>query len=288
MDILVGKRQQGKTTHLIKLSAAGEGIIVAPTEYSAKYIKSQAKVMELDIPDPICWDKFVHSDHKRDCSYLVDELGWILKSFGIKTAIVGDECTINEFPFNRPCFGEELAQKIRQNTLDFTKLSDYDRFVLDYGWRYMTQKELQAGYDRRWKAAHDILVTAEEFLMEAEKKPSDPATDVYETLIGLVEEKKIRPGEVFDYAHYRWCLNHPEAIIAYQTGRDKWTVSNCDTEITDDTARVKIQEEWGFEAGRVRVIGTPYYDATDYQFIRFNCGHMAWLWRNGDLLQVYC
>lgn len=26
MDILIGKRQQGKTTHLIKMSAAGEGI----------------------------------------------------------------------------------------------------------------------------------------------------------------------------------------------------------------------------------------------------------------------
>lgn len=287
MDILVGKRRQGKTTHLIKLSAAGEGTIVTNTLHSAQCIKRQAEAMKLDIPDPICWNKLVF-DYEQGRPYLVDELGWILKNLGIETAIVGDECTIKEFPFDCRCYGDELAQKIRQNTLDFTKLSDYDRFVLDYGWRYMTQKELQAGYDRRWKAAHDILISMEEFLIEAEKKPSDPATDVYETLVSLVEEKKLRPGEVFDYAHYRWCLNHPEAIIAYQTGRDKWTVSNCDTEITDDVACVKIQEEWGFEAGRVRVIGTPYYDATDYQFIRFNCGHMAWLWRNGDLLQVYC
>lgn len=43
-----------------------------------------------------------------------------------------------------------------------------------------------------------------------------------------------------------------------------------------------------FETGRTHIIGTPYYDATDYQFIRFNCAHMAWLWQNGNLLQVYC
>ena len=51
MDILIGKRQQGKTTHLIKMSAAGEGIIVAPTEHGAAYIKTLAKEMGLDIPE---------------------------------------------------------------------------------------------------------------------------------------------------------------------------------------------------------------------------------------------
>lgn len=66
------------------------------------------------------------------------------------------------------------------------------------------------------------------------------------------------------------------------------SVNNCDTEITEEVACIKICEEWGFETGRIRVIGTPYYDATNYQFIRFNCAHMSWLWRNGDLLQVYC
>ena len=132
------------------------------------------------------------------------------------------------------------------------------------------------------------MVTMEEFLAEAEKKPSDPAADVYETLAGLVEAKKLRPGEVLDYAHFHWCLDAPEAIVAWQTGRDKWTVNNCDAEITEVEARIKICEEWGFETGRLHIIGTPYYDATDHQFIRFNCAHMAWLWQNGNLLQVYC
>lgn len=289
MDILVGKHQQGKTTHLIKMSAAGQGTIVAPTEQSAKYIKALAKEMKLDIPEPIGFGTFVRTSPGRRGSYLLDELGGILKGLGIETAILDDECNIEYLTGGPLHFGEELTTKIRESTKDFSKLSDFDKFVLDNGYRYETQETLQAGYDRHWKAAHDVLLTMEEFLAEAGKGPSDPAASTYKALVEHVESKKLRPGEVFDYAHYHWCLDKPEAIIvAWRTGRDKWSVNNCDTEITEEAARVKICEEWGFEAGRIRIIGMPYYDATDYQFIRFNCGHMAWLWRNGDLLQVYC
>ena len=82
-------------------------------------------------------------------------------------------------------------------------------------------------------------------------------------------------------------MNKPEALVAYQTERDKWTVNTCDTGITEEQAKVKVCEEWGFEASRVRIIGTPYYDATDWQFIRFNCAGMAWLWHSESLSQVW-
>lgn len=288
MNILVGKRQQGKTTHLIKMSAAGEGIIVAPTEQSVDYIKGQAKEMGLDIPEPITRAKLLRYGTIGKDSYLLDELGGILREFHIKTATLDDECNIEYLSGNPLHYGDELAAKIRETMVDYSKLSDFDKFIIDNGYRYETRRELQAGYDRHWKAAHDILVSMEEFLAEAGKQPSDSASDVYKTLLRLVKEKKLRPRELFDYARYRWCLDSPEAIIAYQTGRGEWSVNNCCTEITEASARVKICEEWGFETGRIRVIGNPYYDATDYQFVRFNCAHMSWLWRNGSLLQVYC
>lgn len=184
-------------------------------------------------------------------------------------------------------YGDMLTEKIRESTADFSKTSDFDRFVLDNGYKYATKEELQAGYDRHWKASHNILVTMEEFLAEAGKKQSDPAAGTYEALVGLVEEKKLRPGEVLGFAHFHWCLNKPEAVIAYQTGPKEWAVNNCGAEITVEQAQVEICEEWGFETNRVRIIGTPYYDATDYQFIRFDCAHMTWLWTNGQLYQVY-
>lgn len=36
------------------------------------------------------------------------------------------------------------------------------------------------------------------------------------------------------------------------------------------------------------VLGWLNIKTATYQFIRFNCAHMAWLWQNGNLLQVYC
>lgn len=190
-----------------------------------------------------------------------------------------------------PGYGELLSDKIRTTTKDFSKLNDFERFVLDRGYLYDTEEELKSGYDRLWKATHGILVTAEEFAAEVKSRVKwDKALDtsaLYETLVQLVGEKKMKPGEVFGYAAYTWCLRNPEAVVAYQTAPDKWLVNNCDTEISADRARVEVCEEWGFEASRVRIIGTPYYDATDWQFIRFDCAHMTWLWANGNLYQVY-
>ena len=110
---------------------------------------------------------------------------------------------------------------------------------------------------------------------------------LYETLVRLVQEKKLTPGDVMQYAVYTWCLRKPEAVVAYEEAPGKWLVNNCGTEISVERARVEVCEEWGFEASRVRIIGTPYYDATDWQFIRFDCAHMTWLWTNGNLYQVY-
>lgn len=140
-------------------------------------------------------------------------------------------------------YGDMLTEKIRESTTDFSKISDFDKFVLNNGYKFATKEELQAGYDRHWKASRNILVTMEEFLAEAGKKKSDPAAATYEALVGLVKENKLRPGEVLGYAHFHWCLNSPEAVIAYQTGPKEWAVNNCGAEITVEQAQVEICEE---------------------------------------------
>lgn len=292
MTILVGDRHQGKTTHLIEMSAAGEGTIVTFSEQTAKCIKAQAKEMNLKIPDPIGWDDFIRSRNGRG-PYLLDELGALLRRLNIETATIGTECTIDDLPSGAEHYGDKLAVEIREKVMAHAnRISEFDKFVLDEGHRFRTRKELDAGYERHWKAARDILVTSDEFITEAGQKPHDPSSDrllkVYDVLEELVKSKKLRPGELFAYAHYHWCLNKPEAIIAYQTGRDKWAVNNCDTEITKEKAQLKVFEEWGFDPGRIVIVGTPYYDATDYQFIRFDCRGIHWLWKDGELLRIYC
>ena len=194
-------------------------------------------------------------------------------------------------PERVPGYGELLQEKIRTETKDFNALNEFEKFILNRGYLYDTEEELKAGYDRAWKASHGIMVTAEEFAAEVKSRVKrDKELDVsplYEVLSQLVKEKKLTPGEVFSYAVYTWCLRKPEAVVAYEVDRGKWAVNSCGTEISEERARIEVCEEWGFEASRVRIIGTPYYDATDWQFIRFDCAHMTWLWKDGNLYQVY-
>lgn len=65
-------------------------------------------------------------------------------------------------------YGDLLAEEIRANA-DLSKLTDYEKFVLDRGFEFGTAAGLKAGYDRMWKAQHGILLTKDEFLIEAQR-----------------------------------------------------------------------------------------------------------------------
>lgn len=186
-----------------------------------------------------------------------------------------------------PHYGDLLEQKIRSETTDYSKLNEFEKFVLDRGYNYQTEAELKAGYDRLWKTRRGILLSEEEFLTEAEPKDKGAAADVYSVLVALVDKKAITASDVYQYARYKWCLRDPLAIVAYQESREKWIVNNCAEAITEEAARVKVCEEFGFEASRVKIIGTPYYDATDWNFIRFDCAGWHWLMNNGGICKVY-
>ena len=190
-----------------------------------------------------------------------------------------------------PAYGDLLADTIRTSTQDFSKIGAYEKFVLDRGHLYQTEEELKAGYNRAWECQHDILITEFEFMQEAGSRyDGELLKSVYDVLVKLVEQEKIKPGEVYRYARNKWCLRNPDAIIAYETyqrGRDEWLVNNCDTEIAEAEAVLKVNREWGFEASRIDIIEVPYYDASDWQFIRFNCAGTAWLWQGGNLYGVY-
>lgn len=178
----------------------------------------------------------------------------------------------------KPAYGEALAEQLRK-TVDTSKITDFEKFVLDRGYEFKTKEALQNGYDRRWKAAHSIAITESEFITEAQglypdNYDVDTLKEVYARLMDLVAAKKLKAGEVYGYANFKWCLRNPDAITAYQAERDRWHVNNCGTEVSKDEAIVAVNAEWGFEASRIKIIGTPFYDATDYQFIRFDCAHI--------------
>lgn len=185
-------------------------------------------------------------------------------------------------------YGGTLYAAIKASITDYSKASDFERFVLNCGYEFDTEAELAAAFQRSQNASGGILLTQEEFLAEAQAANPTLAAETYKALVKLVDQQILKTADVYQYARYKWCLPSPEAIVAYQTGpHNTWSVNNCDTKITEDRARLEVCEEWGFEASRVRIIGQPYYDATDWNFIRFDCAHITWLMCNGELYQVY-
>jgi len=169
------------------------------------------------------------------------------------------------------------------------KLNDFERFIKDRGFEFATDEALKAGYDRLYKAKHEIPLSQEEFITEANTHNNyapESLKEVYDKLLSLYNAKKIKANEIFNFARFKWCLDAPDAIIEYETAPSVWNVNNCAMEVAHDEAVVRINAEWGFEASRIKIIGKPYYDASDYQYIRFDCALMGWLYTDGQLYQV--
>jgi hypothetical protein len=167
-------------------------------------------------------------------------------------------------------------------------MTHYEKFIKDRGWEFTTPETLQAAYDRACKCRDGILITEAEFITEATsrcERNGETLKEVYAKLAALVNTGKLRAGEAYQYARFGWCLNSPEAIVAYDSDGG-WIVNNCDGDIDEAEAILDINREWGFEASHIKIIGTPYYEASDWKFIRFDCGRMSWLWKGHALYQV--
>lgn len=179
---------------------------------------------------------------------------------------------------------ERQDEKAREATL----MINFENFQRDFGWRYKEKGEVEAAYERRVRVANGEALTEDEFVIEAGEHYSAGALKkVYARLVELIGEGKLENNDILAYASYKWCLRDEAALVAYQVSGGRWEVNNCGERVAEEQAIIAVNREWGFEASRIEIIGTPYYDATDYQFIRFDCAHMTWLWKNGNLYQAY-
>ena len=179
---------------------------------------------------------------------------------------------------------EKLAE-ISSRTAD----QKYIKFISDEGWKYETEEQLAAGYARMVKAEQGEPLTWEEFRAELRLDDNDPtaAQKLYRMLLRHMENGALSAYQLYGYARHKWCVKHPEAVTAYQIGPKRWAVNTCGETISEDRARLLLNSEWGFEASRIKLLGAPYYDATDWNFICFHCGSYDWLMRDGDLYQIY-
>jgi len=179
---------------------------------------------------------------------------------------------------------QEQLNTLFHNTTD----ERYKKFLCDRGWEFETEAAAKTAYARMKKASDGETLTEEEFLLEL--KPGDASDldkQLYNRLCELVEQGALRAADLYQYAHYRWCFRHPEAVIACEVGRNRWEVNSCCEEITVERAQQIVNRGWGFETALVEIIGTPYYDATDWHFIQFRCKGMGWVMCNDSLYQIY-
>lgn len=117
MKLYVAKRQEGKTTMLIKQSAQTGAIIVVATKAMAQYVKESAKKRGLSIPDPISIDHYIQilaqgGPSHLNQKYLLDDLQTILIRLGVDTATI-DENTIFRIPKQEGHFHAKLTQAVK-------------------------------------------------------------------------------------------------------------------------------------------------------------------------------
>lgn len=184
-----------------------------------------------------------------------------------------------------PGYGQMLADRLRNDLKGDP--SDFERFVLDRGHEYKTLDALESAYERKYHSDHGVLLTLDEFTAEAGKNyDTETLKVVYEKLKELYELHCLTSRELYNFARYKWCLRNPEAIICRHVEWHRCYVNNCDTVIPIPEARLRINDMFGFEASGIEIIGTPYYDATDHQFITFRTREIEWLYHNDDLFRV--
>ena len=179
---------------------------------------------------------------------------------------------------------QEQLNTLFHNTTD----ERYKKFLCDRRWKFETEAAVKTAYARMKKATDGEVLTEEEFLLELQPRDtSDLDKQLYNRLCGLVEQGALKAGDLYQYARFKWCFRHPEAVIACEVGRNRWVVNNCGEAIDMERAQQIINREWGFETALVEIIGTPYYDATDWHFIQFRCKGMGWVMCNDSLYQIY-
>lgn len=179
---------------------------------------------------------------------------------------------------------QEQIVKICQESSD----KKYVKYLSDEDWKYKTEADALAGYGRMVKSEQGEPLTWEEFWAELRMEgDTSAAQELYQVLRRHLENGALTAYGLYGYARHRWCIRCPEAVVAYQIGPKRWAVNTCGETISEERAIQRLNSEYGFEASRIKLLGTPYYDATDWNFICFHCGPYDWIMQDGELHQIY-
>ena len=101
MKFIIGARQSGKTTKILKIAEKKDLIIVTANHAGCEYLKRTIKDKELKVKDPITWNKFF-SGRTRDIKckgYIIEDLECCLSGMGVKVATMSTDEKMVEIEF---------------------------------------------------------------------------------------------------------------------------------------------------------------------------------------------
>lgn len=163
----------------------------------------------------------------------------------------------------------------------------YTEFLRNRGWKYAEEPQRVAAYLRELVVRSGRILNEEEFLAEAGDRYTEAAQQLYPKLSTMARSGIISVWTLMDYARHLWCMKNPAALIFVEIGPKQWAVNSCDTEISEERAKQIVCTEWGFDPTRVQIHAPSYYEATDWNYIRFRCGLYNWIMCDGELDKIY-
>ena len=107
MNLIIRKCGEGKTTEMLKRSAATGAVIVVPTASWARKLPKMAASIGLTIPDPLSYTELLNGAlrGRPKTHLLLDDVDRFLMSLGGPDHSV-DAVTWTEWPQNDPRFGD--------------------------------------------------------------------------------------------------------------------------------------------------------------------------------------
>jgi hypothetical protein len=103
----------------------------------------------------------------------------------------------------------------------------------------------------------------------------------YEVINALYMNDKLKTKEDC-YECYRRNKNDFSWIDELDIGRGQKAENTCKRIISEEEAKNIINEQFAFERDKIEICGTAYYEATDWNFIRFMVkGYSRVYWNDG-------
>jgi hypothetical protein len=147
----------------------------------------------------------------------------------------------------------------------------------------VNSEEYLREYKRSLAIEHNVPLLYEDFLVRINKPHSEAAAYAFECMRDLYYSEPMSLSTLYNHrfawVYYSW-VDRPEIE------NNKYAENTCPTIISRDKAIEVIHLNLGFDKRLIRIAGTAYYEATDWNYIRFAVRGWAFVFQDDSLYVV--